>query len=62
MSEGAKPLTSILDVLMRCVDCGAVSKVRDCEVDPDGDSSLICPVPDCGGIMCELRNPEHRGD
>lgn len=47
-------LPSILDVLMRCESCGVVSRLGDCEPDVDGDGSLGCPVPDCGGIAHEV--------
>ena len=47
-------LTSILDVPMKCEICGAVTRAGDCEPDVDGDGSLGCPVPDCGGIAKEL--------
>jgi len=47
-------LSSILDVPMKCPDCGAVTRAGDCEGDVDGDGSLGCPVPDCGGICVAL--------
>ena len=47
-------MKSILDVRVKCLTCGAISRVRDCEGDVDGDGSLGCPVPDCGGIAREL--------
>jgi hypothetical protein len=47
-------MKSILDVRMQCRMCGAISRAGDCEPDVDGDGSLGCPVPDCGGIAKEL--------
>jgi hypothetical protein len=44
-------LLSILDVLLRCPECGTVSRLGDCEPDVDGDGSPGCPVEDCGGVM-----------
>ena len=49
------PLTSILDAPLRCQLCGKVSRAGDCEPDIDGDGSLGCPEPDCGGTMQEVR-------
>jgi hypothetical protein len=46
-------LRSILDVPMKCELCGAVTRAGDCEPDVDGDGSLGCPLPDCGGIVRE---------
>jgi len=39
------------DVLLRCPLCGCVARVYDCEPDCDGEGSLGCPTPDCGGVM-----------
>jgi hypothetical protein len=39
------------DVPMQCGKCGAIVKVYDCEPDVDGEGSLGCSVPDCGGLM-----------
>lgn len=50
---GEQELKSILDVILICVQCGTKSRIADCEGDVDGDGSLGCPVPDCGGIMVE---------
>src|ERR1700722_18849074 len=47
-------LRSILDVPMKCAICGAITRAGDCEPDVDGDGSLGCPVPDCGGIALEV--------
>lgn len=47
-------MISILDVLMVCEKCSNVSLIRDCEPDIDGDGSLGCPLPDCGGTMREV--------
>ena len=44
----------IEDVPMKCQSCGTVSRLGDCEPDVDGDGSLGCPLPDCGGIAKEL--------
>jgi hypothetical protein len=46
-------LQSILDVQMRCSRCGCIVTIAECEPDCDGDGSLGCPVPDCGGVMQE---------
>ena len=46
-------LGSILDVPMKCELCGTVTRLGDCEPDVDGDGSLGCPLPDCGGIAKE---------
>lgn len=48
-------LGSILDAQLRCPLCGTVSKVGECEPDVDGDGSLGCPLPDCGGVMQEMK-------
>jgi hypothetical protein len=39
---------------MKCQLCGAITRLDDCEPDVDGDGSLGCPLPDCGGIAKEL--------
>jgi hypothetical protein len=49
-------LGRIGDVPMKCQLCGAITRLDDCEPDVDGDGSLGCPLPDCGGIALEL-NP-----
>lgn len=43
----------IEDVPMRCILCSTVNRLGDCEPDVDGDGSLGCPVPDCGGTAVE---------
>ncbi len=48
-----EPLRSILDVRMICDICGAPCRAGDCEPDVDGEGSLGCPVPDCGGVLHE---------
>lgn len=48
-------LTHIGDVQLKCELCGAVNRVSDCEPDADGEGSLGCPLPDCGGIMKEIK-------
>jgi len=35
---------------MRCENCGTITRLEDCEPDVDGDGSLGCPLPDCGGV------------
>lgn len=47
-------LRSVLDVPMICALCGKISRAGDCEPDVDGEGSLGCPLPDCGGIVKEL--------
>jgi hypothetical protein len=46
-------LKSITDVRMECMLCGKITRAGDCEPDVDGDGSLGCPVPDCGGICIQ---------
>lgn len=53
MDGGTMMLRSILDVPMTCELCGTVTRAGDCEPDVDGDGSLGCPLPDCGGIVHE---------
>ena len=48
---------SILEARLRCRSCGAISRVGECEPDIDGEGSLGCPVPDCGGVMEEIIAP-----
>lgn len=48
-------MTSIIDVPMVCEKCAHVSPIRDCEPDIDGDGSMGCPLPDCGGTMREAK-------
>ena len=50
-------LRSILDALMECPRCGQRFRVGDCEPDIDGEGSLGCPVPDCGGTMGMILGP-----
>ena len=50
----AEQLTSILDAKFVCCDCLKIHRVGECEPDVDGDGSLGCPEPDCGGLMVEL--------
>lgn len=52
-------MKSILDAELICEMCQTVSRVGDCEPDVDGDGSLGCPLPDCGGTMLE-RKPAER--
>lgn len=47
-------LGSILDVPMVCSICGSTCTVSECEPDADGEGSLGCPAPDCGGLMVEF--------
>lgn len=47
-------LASILDVPMKCELCGTITRAGECEPDVDGDGSLGCPLPDCGGIAKEV--------
>jgi len=49
---------SILDVLMICPKCDAISTVGACEPDVDGEGSLGCPQEDCGGVVRELFREE----
>ena len=44
----------ITDVMMVCTLCGEKVTVGACEPDVDGDGSLGCPQPDCGGLMTEV--------
>lgn len=55
MSEPEQKLGSILDVLMICPLCDAISTVGTCEPDVDGDGSLGCPQADCGGVVHEFK-------
>lgn len=52
-------MKNILDAELICEMCKTVSRVSDCEPDVDGDGSLGCPLPDCGGVMRE-RKPAER--
>jgi len=52
-SEDRK-LSSILDVKMVCSTCLRTFRAGDCEPDADGDGSLGCPEPDCGGLVVEV--------
>lgn len=47
-------MNSILDEILVCEICASTCRVGDCEPDVDGEGSLGCPVPDCGGIMREF--------
>jgi len=54
----SRGVTSILDVPMRCLRCGTVTRLGDCEPCVDHDTGgegtgFGCPVEDCGGIMVE---------
>jgi hypothetical protein len=51
-------LRRILDVELKCPCCGKVARVGDCEPDCDGEGSLGCPEPDCGGVMREMEAKE----
>jgi hypothetical protein len=55
MKLAERGLRSILDVPMKCQRCSAVTRAGDCEPDADGEGSLGCPVPDCGGICKESK-------
>jgi len=48
-----EPLSSILDAPLWCSLCRVLARAGDCIPDVDGDGSLGCPVPDCGGLMVE---------
>lgn len=50
-------MKSILDVEMKCGACGFLCTVGESEPDCDGEGSLGCPTPDCGGIM-EMATPQ----
>ena len=50
-------IDSIFDALMECPRCGQRFAVGDCEPDVDGDGSLGCPEPDCGGVMAMIPGP-----
>ena len=52
----------IMDVPMKCDLCGAVTRAGDCEPDVDGDGSLGCPLPDCGGIVKSATDPKETPD
>jgi hypothetical protein len=52
-------LGRIEDVPMKCQLCGTVTRLGDCEPDVDGDGSLGCPLPDCGGIALEVSPSEN---
>lgn len=44
---------SILQERMKCPLCAFRCTVDACEPDCDGEGSLGCPQPDCGGVMRE---------
>jgi len=49
---------SIVNVMMRCLKCGWIGAVLDCEPDVDGDGSLGCPK--CLAICQELCDQSFR--